>query len=240
MGAIHSNHIEVMIIEDDELAANIYAEFIGKLDNFKVTYIANTGEQAKNVLDQYKPQLILLDIYLPDTHGIELLWHIRKLYRTTDIILITASNEAETVREAIRGGAFSYIIKPVMMNKFLDTLKHYEHTTKTLNQTELIKQSDVDSLFYSRENKRTPLKMENQTDLPKGIDKFTLTRIKDQLSSTTTSFNANEFSQSLKMSHSTARRYLEYLASEGVVEISIQHGTVGRPERKYTYRRNKE
>ncbi|MDV2886596.1 response regulator [Alkalihalophilus pseudofirmus] len=237
MKEIKTNPIEVMIIEDDELAANIYAEFIGKLDNFKVTYIANTGEQAKNVLTQYEPHLILLDIYLPDTHGIELLWFIRKNYRKTDIILITASNEAETVREAIRGGAFSYIIKPVMLNKLLDTLNSYEQTTQTLNNSELIKQSDVDALFYSREKQQPAKAIENQSQLPKGIDKFTLSRIKDQLISTTESFNANEFSQSLKMSHSTARRYLEYLASQGDVEISIQHGTVGRPERKYRYKR---
>lgn len=238
---VDTSAIEVMIIEDDELAAGIYSEFIQELDSFKVTYIANSGEQSLNVLDKYKPQLILLDIYLPDMNGIDLLWKIRKLYRDIDIILVTASNEIDTVKAAIRGGAFSYIIKPVMMNKFLNTLKKYEKTNRTLNNSKIVKQADVDSLFLSSENMSPELsKNENEVALPKGIDKFTLMRIKDKLLTLKDSINANDFSKMVGVSHSTARRYLEYLASLGIVEISINHGTVGRPERKYSYKKVKK
>ncbi|MGO4888427.1 response regulator [Anaerobacillus sp. MEB173] len=228
--------IEVMIIEDDELAAGIYSEFISKLKSFKVTYISNNGEQAINILHRYKPQLILLDIYLPDINGVDLLWKIRNLYRDIDIILVTASNEVETVKEAIRGGAFSYIIKPVMMNKFLGTLTKYEETTRTLNKSEVFKQADVDSLFLSSENTTTQIN-KNEVNLPKGIDKLTLIRIKEKLLTLNNSINANDFADIVGVSHSTARRYLEYLASLGIVEISINHGAVGRPERKYSYKK---
>ncbi|PTL39135.1 response regulator [Alkalicoccus saliphilus] len=125
--------IEVVIVEDDETAAAIYVEFINKIEGFSVPYIANSAEQALEMLKIKKPDLILLDVFLPDMNGIECMWEIRKNYNNIDFILITASNETDTVKEAIRGGAFSYIIKPVMMNRFLQTLDQYRQTFSQLS-----------------------------------------------------------------------------------------------------------
>ncbi|MBU8905996.1 response regulator [Desertibacillus haloalkaliphilus] len=229
--------IDVMIIEDDEVAASSYTKFAEKLDSFKVTYIANTAEQALDLLEHHQPKLILLDIFLPDMHGIELLWEIRKKHRGIDIILITASKDTETVGEAIRGGAFSYIIKPVMMNRFIDTLKKYQAMVHKLDEQQLFVQNDVDNLFPSTKKEPAAQPKEDKKQLPKGIDKFTLTRIKDQMATMTESVNADECARLIGVSHSTARRYLEYLASEQIVEITLQHGAVGRPERRYRVKR---
>ncbi|MFB4320814.1 response regulator, partial [Priestia sp. BR_2] len=117
------NQINVMIIEDDSTAAQIYEQFIKKLEHFTVVATAGSGEQALELLTIFTPQLILLDVFLPDINGVELLWEIRKKYRGIDIILITAANDVETVGEAIRGGAFGYLMKPVIIDKFLSTLK---------------------------------------------------------------------------------------------------------------------
>ena len=229
--------IDVMIVEDDEIAANTYTTFIEKLDAFKVTFIANSGEQALQLLESHQPNLILLDVFLPDIHGIELLWEIRKRYRGIDIILITASNDTETVAEAIRGGAFNYIIKPVMMNRFISTLKKYQKITMKLGESQLFLQNEVDSLFYTNDTEKIAPKQENINKLPKGIDKLTLTRIKETMIKLNDSVSADECANLSGVSHSTARRYLEYLASENMIEVTIHHGAVGRPERRYQYKK---
>ncbi|MCL7745503.1 response regulator [Halalkalibacter alkaliphilus] len=228
-----NNLIDVMIIEDDEVAAVSYSKFIEKIDSLKVSFIANTGEQALELLENYQPKLILLDVFLPDIHGIELLWKIRNKYRNIDIILITASNDKKSVAEAIRGGVFSYLIKPVMMNRFISTLEKYKSITSKLDQKELFVQNEVDSLFLTSETSSKSTEVPSIKNFPKGIDKLTLNRIKEIIVNLSESVNADECAALAGVSHSTSRRYLEYLASEDLIEITIHHGTVGRPERRY-------
>ncbi|WP_232725433.1 response regulator [Bacillus sp. FJAT-44742] len=226
--------IEVVIIEDDETAAAIYAEFISKSHGFAVSFIANSAEQALEMLKIKKPDLILLDVFLPDMNGIECIWEIRKNYSGIDFILITASNETETVKEAIRGGAFSYIIKPVMMNRFLQTLEQYRSTFSRLSKEIEIEQNDIDNMF-KYEAKQTESQSSNtkKASLPKGVDSLTLDRILKATQEFDDSFNADQLAKSAGVSHSTARRYLEYLISSKKVEVFMHYGQVGRPERKY-------
>lgn len=233
--------IEVMIVEDDELAANIYVEFTNKLKQFKVTAVASTGKQALDLLNIYKPRLILLDIFLPDMNGIDLLWEIRRKYRGIDIILITASNDAETVGEAIRGGAFSYIIKPVMIDRLVSTLDKYSKVINQLKNNRLLAQNEVDSFFPQDQLSETGTinyvsNIKKTKVLPKGIDQFTLTRVKRQLKMSNKSVNAEELAGLIGVSRSTARRYLEYLVSTGEVEIDVLYGAIGRPERRYKFK----
>ncbi|RXT06961.1 response regulator [Ammoniphilus sp. CFH 90114] len=225
--------IEVMIVEDDPRTAEIYKQFTQKLEGYTVSDIANTGEQALELLKIYSPDLILLDIYLPDMNGIDLLWQVRSHYRGVDVILITASNEADTVREAIRGGVFDYMIKPVMIDRFLATLKKYQGVKQQLSNSKVFRQHEVDSFF-----KTTPMSPileggSKETPLPKGIDKLTLSRIKKQLNEVNESVNVDELAKSLGITPSTSRRYLEYLLSIDEVEVELKYGAVGRPERRY-------
>ncbi|WP_018922884.1 response regulator [Salsuginibacillus kocurii] len=226
--------IDILIIEDDELTADIYCDYIQNLKNFEVRYVANNGKQALNILEKYQPQLILLDVYLPDIHGIDLLWKIRTYYRAIDVILITAASDVEVVGEAIRGGAFSYIIKPVMMNRMYGTLQNYEAVVHQLDKQYYLRQEEVDNLFKSPNKPKMTNK--DQNELPKGIDSFTLTRVKEKLPLIKEAVNAHDFAKVIGVSHSTARRYLEYLVSEQLVEVTVHYGTIGRPERKYYYK----
>lgn len=223
--------IEVMIVEDDPRTAEIYKQFTQKLEGYTVSNIANSGEQALEILKIYSPDLLLLDIYLPDMNGIDLLWQVRSHYRGVDVILITASNEADTVREAIRGGVFDYMIKPIMIDRFLATLKKYQDVKQQLSNSKVFRQHEVDSFF-----KTTPMTLEEGTKeipLPKGIDKLTLSRIKKQLIEANESVNVDELAKSLGITPSTSRRYLEYLLSIDEVEVELKYGAVGRPERRY-------
>ncbi|MBB6283041.1 response regulator [Geobacillus subterraneus] len=232
--------ITVMIVEDDNTAATIYEQFTHKIEGFQVIASARNGQTALNLLDIYVPQLILLDIYLPDMNGIELLGEIRKKHHDTDVILITAANDVDTVKEAVRSGAFDYLIKPVMMNRFLSALKQYIFFRQKFYQNKFISQNEIDLLFSSSQPRRIK-ELDNDEKgriegLPKGIDKYTLKLIKEHIKGKTKSISADELAQLIGVSHSTTRRYLEYMVSNGELEVEVVYGSIGRPERRYKHR----
>ncbi|MEY9868923.1 response regulator of citrate/malate metabolism [Peribacillus sp. B2I2] len=222
--------ITVVIVEDDENAVNIYKQFTNQLDQFTVIATASTGKKALNILHAAQPDLILLDIFLPDMNGIDLLREIRREYRGIDVILITAANDTETVSEAIRGGAFGYLIKPIIIDKLLATLNQYDQTRRQLHNNNLVNQDKVDTLFRTISNPNT---VNDVQILPKGIDKHTLKMVRSKIQNVNGSLNADELGQLVGISYSTMRRYLEYLVSCDEMEVEVLYGSIGRPERKY-------
>ena len=230
------NSIQVMIVEDDPVGAKIYKQFTEKIEGFEASAIANSGKEALAYLQNFKPQLILLDIYLPDMNGIDLLRAIRIKYRGIDIIPITAANDAETITEAIRGGVFSYLIKPIDVKKFSDELNRYKLTMEQLQIKKTMNQKEIDT-FFSLADHPNPKQNQQEKQLPKGIDKFTLMRVRDKLRIETGSVSAEELAVLLGITDSTARKYLEYLSSIDEMEVDIQYGSVGRPERKYKWKK---
>ncbi|QGQ47984.1 response regulator [Metabacillus sediminilitoris] len=225
--------IKVMIIEDDETAIKIYEKFTHKIDGFQVVATTSTGKQALELINVFTPDLILLDVFLPDIKGTDLLWEIRKQLRSVDVILITAANDVDTVSEAIRGGAFSYLMKPIMIDKFLDTLEKYKETRLALLNLTTVEQEDVNSFFRMNSREEHVVDMEKAGGLPKGIDKHTLKKVRQSMKEMKDSINAEEFAKILGASHSTVRRYLEYLVANDEMEVEILYGTIGRPERRY-------
>ncbi|MER2090972.1 MAG: response regulator [Sporosarcina sp.] len=224
--------INVIIIEDDEDAANIYKQFTNQIEHFNVIATASSGGQALQLLKVIQPQLLLLDVYLPDMNGIELLREIRKEYRGIDVIMITAANDTETVSEAIRGGAFGYLIKPIIIDKLIATLKQYDVVRGQFHQNQLVNQDNIDDLFRSNNKTQAVAGSKNET-YPKGIDKHTLKLVRSKIKDIDGSLSADELGQLAGISYSTMRRYLEYLVSLEEMEIEILYGSVGRPERKY-------
>lgn len=224
--------IKVIIVEDNQETASIYKQFTDQLDQFEVIATAGSGKQAVDLLQVVQPHLILLDVYLPDTNGIELLKEIRKNYWGIDVILITAANDTETVSQAIRGGAFGYLIKPIIIDKFISTLQEYDLMRTQLRQREVIDQANVDAMFRTAGNEKQS-GVPEQAQLPKGIDKHTLKLVRDKVQANGRSLNADAYSQLLGISYSTTRRYLEYLVSCGEMEVEVVYGSIGRPERKY-------
>ncbi|WNS80561.1 response regulator [Domibacillus sp. DTU_2020_1001157_1_SI_ALB_TIR_016] len=225
--------IKVMIIEDDETTINIYKKFVQKVDGFEIVASASLGKQALELLNVFTPDLILLDVYLPDMNGTDLLWEIRKEVRSVDVIMITAANDVRTVSEAIRGGAYSYMLKPIMINQFLSTLEQYKETKKKLSQSALIEQGEVNRFFGIMSQAAGAEYVEQTDQLPKGIDKHTLKKVRTHLHEASSSINAEETARATGASNSTVRRYLEYLVAAEEAEVEIMYGTIGRPERRY-------
>lgn len=225
--------VEVLIVEDDLKIAEINRRFIEKVEGFHVIGIATDAAQAKEQLEILTPQLVLLDVYLPGVGGIELLSYIRQHYRNTDVIMITAAKEIDAIREAIRSGAFDYIMKPLVFNRLQETLLRYLNFHRELtrmNKTGMINQSDVDRLMSGSSKKESNLA---PSFLPKGIDKLTLVKIVQAISGAEGGLTADQIAKEIGVSRSTGRRYLEHLVSSGDLFADLSYGVVGRPERVY-------
>lgn len=220
--------IKVAIIEDDYRIANIHEEFIKKLNSFKVVGKALNGEEALKLITNNDVELILLDIYIPDMLGTELIQKIHDINPGIDFIVISAAVEKEIVEKVIRSGVFDYIIKPVKMDRFIETIERYVKVKEKLAARDEVDQSFLDDYFGYPSDVIT---MEKKT--PKGIDPLTLEKIKGIIYQLEIGLTAEEMGKEIGVSRTTARRYLEYLISVGSVVAELEYGIVGRPERRY-------
>jgi response regulator of citrate/malate metabolism len=222
------DRIQTVIIEDDEKIAEIQRIFTEKIEGFMVSGIAHSIREGEEMLEVLKPDLVLLDIFFPDGNGLELLWRIRKKHRETDIVLITAAKERDIFQEALRGGVFDYILKPLNFTRFRHMLNRYLTHRKKLQKITTINQQDVDILLHQEK------KEVMQADLPKGIDPITLRKITGIIETIgEEGINAEQAGEKIGVSRTTSRRYLEFLVSSGVIKADLFYGTLGRPERKY-------
>ncbi|WP_028403005.1 response regulator [Ectobacillus panaciterrae] len=223
-----SQSIEVLIVEDDLRIAEIHRRFTEKIKGFQVVGTATTGAEAKEWIELVQPQLVLLDVYLPDMRGIELVGFIRQHFQDIDIIMVTAASEVDIVRHALRGGAFDYITKPLTFDRFKNSLESYQSKWEQLNQNDKLSPDQIESLWHIGQ----PRIQEDHS--PKGIDSLTLDKILGCISSIGQSgITAGMLSKELGVSSSTARRYLEYLISQRKIYAELIYGQVGRPERRY-------
>ncbi|WP_249869178.1 response regulator [Oceanobacillus saliphilus] len=225
MGDIH-----VVIVEDDYRIGNIHEEFLNKADGFKVVGKALNGQEALQLVTENEHvDLLLLDIYMPDFLGTEVMAEIRKINLSIDIIIISAATEKNIIEDAIRFGAFDYIIKPVKMKRFIETLERYKNMRMSLKSEQDIDQHLLDRFFgHSNQGETVQAAL-----TPKGIDPLTLKKIEDIIYKTAEGITAEEMGSLVGASRTTARRYLEYLISEGTLVAELEYGAVGRPERKY-------
>ncbi|PSL36222.1 two-component system CitB family response regulator [Planomicrobium soli] len=221
--------IEVLIIEDDKRIADIHKRFIEKIEGFQVVGSANTGAEAQDWIQTLKPQLILLDVYLPDVKGTELLSYIQQESPDSDIIFITAASETDIVKKAFKGGVIDYILKPLTFDRFRESLLSYRQKRNSLDTQGSLTEESIQLLW----NKNRPTASTEPILTPKGIDPSTMARIKEKLADCGTGMTAEEMGAACGMSRSTARRYLEHLVTEQLASAELLYGTIGRPERRY-------
>ena len=201
----------ILVIEDDFRIADIHRAFIEQSDGFYVVGMARNGSEAKAIMAEQATniQLILLDAYLPDVEGLELLWAIRRDYVHVDIVMVTAAREVETISEALRGGVFDYLIKPIEAARMAQMLTRFRREREALANRAEMNQDELDSVL-ARLKPGEPLRAKSQA-LPKGIDRLTLRRVIDALADAPDSLTAMQMARIMGASRSTARRYLEFL-----------------------------
>ncbi|WP_415885147.1 response regulator [Neptuniibacter sp. QD37_6] len=226
--------IRVVIAEDDQQIAEIQKRFLERISGFELVGIAHGLEEAEDLVEVLQPDLLLLDIQFPTGTGLDLLRKLRSGNQGTDVILITAAKEVETLREALRGGVFDYILKPLVFDRLQETLENYQLHLKKLQAMELLAQSDVDTLLPRSSGQNSSVStVTGEVRLPKGIDGITLDKVRNVFCTVNTPLNAEEVGEEIGASRTTARRYLEFLVSTNELSAEVNYGSVGRPERRY-------
>ncbi|MBU8864898.1 response regulator [Paenarthrobacter aromaticivorans] len=216
--------IKVLIVDDDFMVAKVHAGFIQRTPGFGVVGVAHTGAQAILETQRLQPDLVLLDIHLPDINGLDLMHQLRDVAPDLDVLVISAARETETVRKALRGGIVHYLIKPFSQADLQERLQHYLNAYQGLDASkDVAEQSDVNRVFGLDSAQRT---------LPKGCSVETLELVEAALKSASGDVSAAEVAEQLGTSRVSARRYLEYLHDEGALDVRLKYG-VGRPERRY-------
>ena len=227
--------VRVLIVEDDPRIARLHRSFVERVPGYEVVGMATDLADAMVQAAALEPDLALLDLYLPDGSGLDLLASVRAAGQTFDVILITAAREPETLQAALRAGVFDYIIKPVLFERFAESLAKFAGFRGRLAEDAHLEQDEVDRLLRSGPNPAPAGGVAARTsDLPKGVDPLTLDKVRTVLAGAPADgLSAEAAAEQLGVSRSTARRYLEHLVQVGFLVPDLHYGTVGRPERRY-------
>ncbi len=225
----------VLVVDDDFMVAKLHSRYVSAMDGFTVVGVAHSGAEALRAARRLRPDLVLLDIYLPDMDGISVLRELRAEEerqgdgRSSDALFITAARDAGVVRAALRAGALHYLIKPFHRSALQEQLQHVASLRNRLDALDEARQEarqeDVDRIFGTRPP--------GSRELPKGLAAHTADLMERVLRNHPEGLSASQCAEAGSLSRVSARRYLEYFAETGRAEVTLRYGGTGRPERCY-------
>jgi response regulator of citrate/malate metabolism len=219
--------IRTLVVDDDYRVADLHCAYVERVSGFAVAGRAHTGGEALRGVDELRPDLVLLDIYLPDISGLEVLQQLREDdHPPVDVISITAAREVESLRAAMRGGVVHYLIKPFLFATFEEKLLSYAAAHARMTRIGQAEQTDVDRIFSA-------LRTARNEPLPKGLSDATLDLIVQALGQSQSGLAAAGVAEAAGVSRVTARRYLDHLCQLGKAELTMRYGGPGRPEHRY-------
>nr|BFE57613.1 response regulator [Dactylosporangium thailandense] len=215
--------IRVLVVEDDFRVARVHVDFAQRVDGFAVTATARTAAEARRVLAAKPVDLVLLDVYLPDESGLDLLAEL-----TADAIMLTAASDAATVRAAYARGALNYLVKPFTAEQLADRLTAYRHYRALVAAERTLTQAEIDRCWRVLHDGDRPA-------APKGQSAVTVRLVSEALRGAGRPRTAAEVADELGISRATAQRYLAALARDGIAEVQLRYGVTGRPEHQYRW-----
>ena len=221
--------IRVLVVEDEPVAAEAHRAYVDRTPGFTAVAVAGTGAAALETLARAPVDLVLLDMNLPDTHGIELCRRIRGAGADIDVLAVTSARELSTVRAAAAHGVVGYLLKPFTYAALRDRLSAYaDYRVRLRGGGDATGQADVDRVLDSVRPSRSAA-------LPKGMGRETLDAVVTALRGAD-GLSAAQTGALIGASRITARRYLEYLADAGLADRLPRYGGTGRPEFEYRWR----
>ncbi|MEU9185544.1 response regulator [Streptomyces sp. NPDC048484] len=226
-----SGTIDVLVVDDDFMVARVHRAFVDRVEPFRVVGVASTGEQAVRAVDELRPDLVLLDLYLPDLFGLDVIPRLRTAGHDCDVMVISAAREADTVRGAVRHGVVDYLLKPFEFEDLRARLDRYAGRRGRLLATVVHGQADVDRVLAG-----AAVPTSTVGTLPKGMSVETAALIERTLRTAENTLSAAECATLAGISRVSARRYLEHFHTIGSADVTLRYGAAGRPERRYRFR----
>ncbi len=218
--------INVLVVEDDPMVAQLHEHYLSQIKGYQLCGIASNGDMALKLLANNSYDLLILDIFMPTMDGLQLLAKIRDNAYDVDVIIVSAANDKDKIKQALRLGAVDYIIKPFEFERFNLALNNYLKRYHVVEDQNIIEQSDLD---------QTIIRQEDQVlvSLPKGLDKNTLGTVWECIRSIDGMFTTEEVAVKVGISRVSIRKYLEFLKSLHLLKLDLHRGSVGRPVYKY-------
>lgn len=226
--------MDVLVVDDDFRVAEINAKYVGKVPGFRVAARAHSAAQALTAVQRGGVDLVLLDHYLPDRTGLELVHRMRDQGIGTDVIMITAAADVATVQQAMRLGALHYLVKPFTFTALRARLDSYAALRRTVDRVGghgVARQEQVDRIFGALRTTSGP----PSPGLPSGHSEPTTNLICGVLHHAGRPLSAHEVAARTGLSRSTAQRYLRRLEQTGRLSLSLKYGDTGRPEHRYAW-----
>ncbi|MCO5996385.1 response regulator [Actinoallomurus rhizosphaericola] len=221
--------ISVLVVEDDPVAADAHRMYVERVPGFEVVGVVHSGAEAFRALDRRSVDLLLLDFYLPDCHGLQLCRRLRAAGNLADVIAVTSARDLTTVRAAVSIGVVQYLLKPFTFATLRAKLERYAHFHATVaGSGNAADQQEVDRAIAT-------LRSADRPALPKGMSASTLETVTAALRTAEEGLTAGAVAAATGLSRITARRYLEYLVDGGRAARTPRYGQVGRPELHYRW-----
>ncbi|MDH6133319.1 response regulator of citrate/malate metabolism [Kitasatospora sp. MAA4] len=226
--------IRTLVIDDDFRVNAIHCAYVGRVPGFEVAGQQSTVAGSVEAVRALRPDLLLLDVYLPDGSGLDVL---RTLTADPDggrpdALVITAARDVASVRAAMQLGATGYLVKPFGFAALSERLAGYrELRTRmaALDPAAENGQAEVDALFSAARPAALPA-------LPaKGHSAPTLSVVLAAVRAEPGDLSASQVATRTGVSRATAQRYLSYLVREGLVALELRYGATGRPEHRYRF-----
>ncbi|WP_405757668.1 response regulator [Streptomyces sp. NBC_01420] len=224
--------IDVLVVDDDFHVAEINAAYVDKTAGFHVVGTAHTALQAMHMLEHRHVDLLLLDHYLPDRNGLDLVRRMRQNGMRSDVIMVTAAQDVEVVEAALRYGVLHYLVKPFTLDGLRSRLNSYTELRRTLQDAGTVPspgQQQIDRIFGTVRSPATA-----PTPPAKGWSGPTVDLIRRVIDQSEHPLSAQDVAARAGISRSTAQRYLRYLQEHGSLQLSLRYGDAGRPEHRYT------
>lgn len=222
--------IKTIIVEDDLMVASINNQFASKTKSIKVIATFHNGKDALQFLKETRVDLILLDLYMPGYNGLELLRELRQEKIDIDIIMITAANDMEHIKEAMQLGVVDYLMKPFQYERFSEAMDKYVLKHKIMESGMECSQQDIDQLIRIQR----PSEKSKELELQKGLQCQTLERVKECLNIHKGNYvTSDRISREVGLSQVTTRRYLNYMVEADLIHSRVNYTTGGRPSVEY-------
>ena len=214
---------KVLIVEDDPMVAMINEQFVSRHKDFTVVEKCSDGESALQYLEKNEADLVIMDVYMPIMDGFEALRQIRKKQFEVDVIMVTAANETEALKQGLHLGVVDYLVKPFTFERFKMALDKFIAQSEALKDLEKVNQKNID--FLIDKSRKTVDELH-----PKGIQEKTMQMIIDHLKENPNKwFTGDEIAEKTKLTGVTVRRYMTYLTEIGMVIGDLNYETGGRP-----------
>jgi response regulator of citrate/malate metabolism len=219
----------VLVVDGDPQVARINTAYVAKVPGFRTAGTAASVAAALEFVEGTPVDLVLLDHYLPDGTGLDLVRRLRERGHHTDVIMVTAARDLATVQAAMRLGALQYLVKPFSFAGLRAKLEGYAALRRSLSGGGEAEQAEVDRIFGTLASATTPV------GLPKGHSPATAELVRQVLLAAAGDLSAQEIAERAGLSRQTAQRYLKLLERTGRVRLALRYGETGRPEHRYAW-----